>query len=106
MRQGPAHQFEWLDHFVILHALKMGLAGVLALFVAEALRLQYPEWSLFTVTTLMVVHYFPWSIALKSLLRFVGPLVGARLGVCLVRVYLYAPVFFMCVAFIFFCFAR
>src|SRR5258707_5722163 len=80
MRQAPAHQFEWLDRISMLHALKVGLAGVLALFVAEALRLQYPEWSLFTVTTLMVVHYYPWSIALKSLLRFVGTLVGASLG--------------------------
>jgi hypothetical protein len=30
MRQAPAHQFEWLDHMFILHALKVGLAGVLA----------------------------------------------------------------------------
>jgi len=50
MSQAPAHQFEWWDHIFILHALKVGLAGVFALFVAEALRLQYPQWSLFTVT--------------------------------------------------------
>jgi len=49
MSQAPAHQFEWWDHIFILHALKVVLAGVLALFVAEALRLQYPQWSLFTV---------------------------------------------------------
>src|ERR1700746_2535840 len=29
------------DHIFILHAVKTGLAGVLALFVAQALRLQY-----------------------------------------------------------------
>jgi hypothetical protein len=57
MSQAPAHQFEWWDHIFILHALKVGLAGLLALFVAEALRLQYPQWSLFTVMVLMVVQY-------------------------------------------------
>src|SRR5258708_8330717 len=105
MRQAPAHQFEWLDRISMLHALKVGLAGVLALFVAEALRLQYPEWSLFTVTTLMVVHYYPGSIALKSLLRFVGTLVGASLGVWLVSDYLSAPVLFLSVTFLVMCFA-
>ena len=49
MSQAPARPFESLDHMFILHGLKAGLAGVLALFVAEALRLQYPEWSVFTV---------------------------------------------------------
>src|SRR5260370_33032780 len=105
MRQAPAHQFEWLDRISMLHALKVGLAGVLALFVAEALRLQYPEWSLFTVTTLMVVHYYPGSIALKSLLRFVGTLVGASLGVWLVGDSLSAPVLFLSVTFLVMCFA-
>jgi len=105
MRQAPAHQFEWLDHIFILHALKVGLAGVLALFVAEALRLQYPEWSLFTVMVLMVVHYYPGSIALKSLFRFVGTLVGASLGVWLVSDYLSAPVLFLSVTFLVMSFA-
>jgi uncharacterized membrane protein YccC len=105
MRQAPAHQFEWLDHIFILHALKVGLAGVLALFVAEALRLQYPEWSVFTVMVLMMVHYYPGSIALKSLFRFVGTLVGASLGVWLVSDYLSAPVLFLSVTFLVMCFA-
>ena len=94
MSPAPARQLEWWDRIFILHALKVGLAGVLALFVAEALRLQYPEWSVFTVMTLMMVHYYPGSIALKSLFRFVGTLVGASLGVWLVSDYLSAPVLF------------
>src|SRR5580704_59064 len=104
MNQAPAHQFEWWDHIFILHALKVVLAGVLALFVAEALRLQYPQWSLFTVMVLMVVQY-PGSIALKSLFRFVGTLVGASLGVWLVSDYLSAPVLFLSVTFVVMCFA-
>src|SRR5260221_11722273 len=105
MRQAPAHQFEWLDHIFMLHALKVGLAGVLALFVAQALRLQYPEWSLFTVTTLMGVHYYPGAIALKSLFRFVFTLVGAGLGVWLVNDYLSAPVLLLIVTFLVISFA-
>jgi hypothetical protein len=53
MSQAPALQFEWWDHIFILHALKVGLAGVLALFFVEALRLQFPQWSLFTVMVLV-----------------------------------------------------
>ncbi len=90
MSQAPAHQFEWWEHIINLHALKVGLAGVLALFFAEALRLQFPQWSLFTVMVLMIVQY-PGSIALKSLFRFVGTLIGASLGVWVVSDYASAP---------------
>jgi hypothetical protein len=37
----------------LLHGLKMGLSGVLALYLAELLRLQFPAWSLFAVIVLM-----------------------------------------------------
>src|SRR6476660_3447392 len=104
MSPTAARQLEWWDRIFILHALKVGLAGVLALFVAEALRLQYPQWSLFTVMVLMVVQY-PGSIALKSLFRFVGTLVGASLGVWLVSDYLSASVLFLSVTFLVMCFA-
>jgi uncharacterized membrane protein YccC len=53
---------------------------------------------------LMVVQY-PGSIALKSLFRFVGTLVGASLGVWLVSDYLSAPVLFLSVTFLVMCFA-
>jgi uncharacterized membrane protein YccC len=99
MSPTAARQLEWWDRIFVLHALKVGLAGVLALFVAEALRLQYPQWSLFTVMVLMVVQY-PGSIALKSLFRFVGTLVGASLGVWLVSDFLSAPVLFLSVTFV------
>jgi uncharacterized membrane protein YccC len=104
MSPTAARQLEWWDRIFILHALKVGLAGVLALFVAEALRMQYPQWSLFTVMVLMVVQY-PGSIALKSLFRFVGTLVGASLGVWLVSDYLSSPILFLSVTFVVMCFA-
>jgi uncharacterized membrane protein YccC len=104
-RQAPARQLEWLDQMFILHGLKAGLAGVLALFVAEALRLQYPEWSVFTVVALMMVHYHPGAIALKSLFRFVGTLVGASLGVWLMSDYFSSPLLFLGGTFLVMCFA-
>jgi uncharacterized membrane protein YccC len=93
------------DHIFILHAVKTGLAGVVALFIAQALRLQYPEWAPFTVMVLMMVHPHPGSIALKSLFRFVGTLVGASLAVWLVSDYLSSPVLFLSLTFLVMCLA-
>ncbi|MFZ0502566.1 MAG: FUSC family protein, partial [Chthoniobacterales bacterium] len=98
--EASAQQFEWKDRISVVHALKVGLAGVLSLFVAQALRLQYPEWAPFTVMVLMMVHPHPGSIALKSLFRLVGTLVGASLAVWLVSDYLSAPIFFLSVTFL------
>jgi uncharacterized membrane protein YccC len=91
---------EWLDRIFFLHAMKTGLAGVLSLFVAQALRLQYPEWAPFTVMVLMMVHPHPGSIALKSLFRVVGTLAGASLGVWLVSDYVSSPILFLSVTFL------
>jgi uncharacterized membrane protein YccC len=104
MRQAPVYHFAW-DHIFILQALKVGLAGVLALFVAEALRLQYPEWAPFTVMVLMMVHPHPGSIALKSFFRVVGTLAGASLGVWLVSDYVSSPILFLSVTFLVMCLA-
>ena len=100
MRQVPRQQLQWLERIFVVHALKVGLAGVLSLFVAQALRLQYPEWAPFTVMVLMMVHPHPGSIALKALFRFGGTLVGATLGVWLVSDYLSTPIVFLSVTFI------
>src|SRR5262249_4669517 len=70
------------------------------LFAAQALRLQYPEWSVFTVMTLNMAHYYPGSVALKALFHSLGTLVGASLGVWLVSDYLSAPVLFLSVTFV------
>src|SRR5262249_21892517 len=74
-------------------------------FIAQALRLQYPEWAPFTVMVLMMVHAHPGSIALKSLFRFVGTLVGATLAVWLVSDYLSSPVLFLSLTFLVMCLA-
>ena len=103
--EASAQQFEWNDRISVVHALKVGLAGVLSLFVAQALRLQYPEWAPFTVMVLMMVHPHPGSIALKSLFRVVGTLVGASLGVWLVSDYVSSPILFLSVTFLVMCLA-
>jgi uncharacterized membrane protein YccC len=100
LQRAPGRPSEWLDRIFFLHALKVGLAGVLSLFVAQALRLQYPEWAPFTVMVLMMVHPHPGSIALKSLFRLVGTLVGASLAVWLVSDYISSPIFFLSVTFL------
>ena len=98
-------RYEWLDRLFVPHALKTGMAGVLSLFVAQALRLQYPEWAPFTVMVLMMVHPHPGSIALKSLFRFVGTLAGASLGVWLVSDYVSSPILFLSATFLVMCLA-
>jgi uncharacterized membrane protein YccC len=80
----------------LLHGLKMGLSGVLALYLAELLRLQFPAFSLFAVIVLMIPRYVG-SIALKSLMRMIGTLVGGALGVWLVSDYTSSPILFLSV---------
>jgi uncharacterized membrane protein YccC len=80
----------------LLHGLKMGLSGVLALYLGALLRLQFPAFSLFAVIVLMIPRYVG-SIALKSLMRMIGTLVGGALGVWLVSDYTSSPILFLSV---------
>jgi uncharacterized membrane protein YccC len=87
---------KWWSNVQLRHGLKMGVSGLLALYLAELLRLQFPTWSLFAVIVLMIPRYVG-SIALKSLLRMIGTLVGGALGVWLVSDYTSSPIFFLSV---------
>ncbi|CAN5604120.1 hypothetical protein BH09VER1_BH09VER1_20950 [soil metagenome] len=62
-----------------LYAVKFGLAGVLAVFIALCNRLPEPTWALFTVFVLMVAQYVG-AIAEKSFFRVVGTVVGGLIG--------------------------
>jgi uncharacterized membrane protein YccC len=93
-REGVSRK-PWSD-IRLVHGLKMGLSGVLALYLAELLRLQFPAWSLFAVIVLMTPRYVG-SIALKSLMRMIGTLVGGALGVWLVSDYTSSPILFLSV---------
>ena len=86
----------WWSNVQLRHGLKMGLSGLLALYLAELLRLQFPSWSLFAVIVLMIPRYVG-SIALKSLMRMIGTLVGGALGVWLISDYTSSPILFLSV---------
>ncbi len=64
-------------------ALKMGLAGVLAIWIAQWLRLPSPGWSLVTVMLLMLPNYLG-GVADKSLARVLGTVVGGVVAVLVV----------------------
>lgn len=61
------------------YAVKFGLAGILAVFIALYYRLPDPTWALFTVIVLMVAQYVG-AIAEKSFFRIVGTIAGGLIG--------------------------
>ena len=80
------------------YGIKLGLAGLLALFCGEVLRLEHPNWAVLTALAMMNSHYVG-SITLKAILRVVGTIVGALLGIWLVGDYTSTPVIFLAVLF-------
>jgi uncharacterized membrane protein YccC len=82
----------------VRYGIKIGLACCLALFCGEVLRLEHPNWAVLTALAMMNSHYVG-SITLKAILRVVGTIVGALLGVWLVGDYTSTPVIFLTVVF-------
>ena len=75
------------------------LASLLSFYVALDLRLEHPNWAVLTVLVMMNSHYVG-STALKAMLRCVGTIGGALLGVWLVGTYASSPVVFLLLIFI------
>ena len=80
-----AQRWHWplqdaLGDLRVRYGIKVGLAGLLALYCAELLRLEHPNWAVLTVLAMMNSHYVG-SITLKAILRVVGTIGGALLGV-------------------------
>jgi uncharacterized membrane protein YccC len=71
---------------------------LLTLYVTQVLRLERPNWAVLTVLVMMNAHYVG-SITLKAILRVVGTIVGALLGVWLVGDYTSTPAIFLTVLF-------
>ena len=82
----------------VRYGIKLGLAGLLTLCVTQVLRLEHPSWAVLTVLVMMSSHYVG-SIALKAILRVVGTIGGALLGIWLVGDYASTPVIFLTVVF-------
>src|ERR1700730_14222853 len=87
----------------VRYGIKLGLAGLLALFCTQVLRLPHDNWAILTVLVLMSAR-FVGSIAVKAIMRVIGTIAGALVGVWLVGDYtstpaIFLPVFFLVMAF-------
>src|SRR5260221_5241286 len=85
------------------HGIKMGLAGLLALFCTQVLRLPHDNWAILTVVVLMSAR-FVGSVAFKAMMRVIGTIAGAIVGIWLVGNYtstpaIFLPVLFLAIAF-------
>lgn len=63
--------------------IKMAIAGLIGFSIALWLRLPNPTWCIFTVIVLMLAQYVG-AIAEKAMLRAIGTVLGAGLGILLV----------------------
>ncbi len=78
----------------VRYGIKMGLAGILALYVTQVLRLPHDNWAILTVLVMMNGQYVG-SVAVKAILRVSGTIGGAVIGVWLVGDYTSTPTIFL-----------
>src|SRR3984893_8892218 len=83
----------------VRYGIKLSLAAILSLYVALVLRLEHPNWAVLTALVMMNSHYVG-SASLKAILRCVGTIVGALLGIWLVGTYTSSSVLFLLFIFI------
>jgi uncharacterized membrane protein YccC len=84
----------WFENVPLQQGLKMAIAGMLAFYVALWQGLPNPQWCIFTVVVLTLAQYVG-AIAEKSLLRVIGTVAGALLGIWLVGNHGSEPLFMM-----------
>src|SRR6266404_124577 len=83
----------------VRYGIKVGLAGLLALFCSQALRLPSDNWGMLTVIVLMN-QQFMGAFAFKAIMRMTGTIAGAVVGVWLVGDYTSTPEIFLPVLFL------
>ena len=88
----------------VRYGIKMGLAGMLALFCTQLLRLPNDNWAILTVLVLMSAQ-FVGAVAFKALMRVTGTIAGALVGIWLVSDYTSTPLIFLPVLFMVMAFA-
>jgi len=96
--------FDWaaLNPFAdmqVRNGIKTGLAALLALWTAQALRLEHSNWSVLAVLVLSNGRYVG-AIATKALMRSIGTVAGALVGIWVVGDYANAPLVFVCLVFV------
>jgi uncharacterized membrane protein YccC len=79
--------------------LQMALAGMIAFFFAQVLRLQYPSWSVFTVIVLLVARYVG-AVEQKAFLRLIGTILGGVLGYLATGAWQQSPVLYLATTFV------
>jgi uncharacterized membrane protein YccC len=94
-----ANLFSLFSDLRVRYGIKLSLGSLLSLYVALVLRLEHPNWAVLTTLVMMNSH-FVGSTALKAILRCVGTIGGALLGIWLVGTYASSPVFFLLLLFI------
>jgi len=67
-----ARKWHWpledpLGDLRVRYGIKLGLAGLLTLYVTQVLRLEHPNWAVLTVLAMMNSHHVG-SITLKAIL--------------------------------------
>ena len=93
-----------LDDLRVRSGIKLGLAALLALYCAEALRLEHPNWAILTVLTMMSVPY-AGSVAIVATMQVAGAITGALIGIWLVGDYASTPAIFLTLFFFVIAFA-
>src|ERR1700757_4738595 len=83
-----------LDDLRVRYGIKLGLAGLHALYCALLLRLEHPSWAVLTVLIMMGSHYVG-SITVKAIMRVLGTISGALMGIWLVGDYVSTPAIFL-----------
>src|ERR1700737_5422045 len=83
----------------VRYGIKLGLAGLLALFCTQVLRLPHDNWAILTVLVLMSAQ-FVGSITVKAIMRVIGTIAGALVGIWLVGDYTSTPAIFLPVLFL------
>lgn len=79
--------------------LQMALAGMTAFFFAQALRLQYPSWSVFTVIVLLLARYVG-AVEEKAFLRLIGTILGGVLAYLATGAWQQSPLLYLSTTFL------
>jgi uncharacterized membrane protein YccC len=77
-----------------LFGIKLGLAGLLSVYLSQLIRLGHANWALFTVLVLAPARYVG-AIAERSVARVAGTILGGFIGVWLVGNYQQDRLFFL-----------
>jgi fusaric acid resistance family protein len=90
---------EILSDLRVRYGIKMGLAGILALYLTQLIRLDHANWAILTVMVMMNSHYVG-ATSIKAINRVIGTVAGAVLGVWVVGTYSTAPTIFLPIVFV------